>query len=393
MMNSSLTAILAHYLPSSGTQMQSAMAMPFTQPHIPLSPLHSSTSSPISNLTTIELHENNYKIISYGCSLNVHESQSIGTRRLSRYGFPAPETSSLAEQGWVDQESISLIQDRFVIEMTRRIGTQPEDVDIAFLSRKLKADVPERDVALDKVKRRHPDAITAEDIVEDVRNANSEFMERNIDNRRKWTPRLEFNAVSLKKGEDAVLEDNPMLVPSWRQYVRVALKTRLLGGQTSPTSKTVVQKTSSFKSNVPSEIQRAGSEISQLATRSKRDDGPPRKVLEPTIQWSTSAEIFFTPHTVEAKDTRRTVVSPRELQDEQYLGDLPTEPRPHQVVLGTTESDGTTNKTVSTAMEEASLSGNNPDTSKLEIVESEETGKSSGAENKILKEQQKRVMQ
>src|SRR5579859_1168357 len=202
MMNSSLAAMLAHYLPSRGTQMQSAIAMPFTQPHIPISPLHSSASSPFSGLTTIELHENSYKIISYGCSLNVHESQSIATRRLSRYGFPAPETTSLSEQGWVNQESISNIQNQFVQEMTRRFGTQPEVVDIAFLSRRLKAEVPEWDLAMDKVKRRHPDAITPEDIVEDVRNANSEYMRRSIDNRRTSTPRLEFNAVSLKKGED-----------------------------------------------------------------------------------------------------------------------------------------------------------------------------------------------
>lgn len=189
-----------------------------------------------------------------------------------------------------------------------------------------------------------------------------------------------------------MLEDNPMLVPSWRQYVRVALKTRLLGGQSSPTSKAAGQSSSTFKSNLPSEIQRAGSEISQMATRGKRHDGPPNKVLEQTIQWSTSAEIFFTPHTVEAKDVRRTVVSPRELQDEQYLGDLPTEPRPHSIVSEITDSDGSSNKTASKTGEEASSSGDNPEMIPLEINESEGPGKSGGAENKVLKEQQKHVM-
>jgi hypothetical protein len=372
--------------------MQSAIAMPFTQPHLPISPLHSPASSPFSNLTTIELHENSYKIVSYGCSLNVHESQSIGTRRLSRYGFPAPQTTSLSEQGWVNQESIPLLQDRFVSEMTRRIGTQPEEVDIAFLSRRLKTKVPERDMALDKVKRRHPDAISAEDIVEDVRNANSKFMGKRVDKKRKATPRLEFNAVSLKKAEDGVLEGNPMLVPSWRQYVRVALKTRLLSGPTTSTSKASGQNSSNSKVNFGSEIQRAGSEIAQMATRGRRDDGPPRKVLEQTIQWSTSAEIFFTPQTVEVKDTRRTVVSPRELQDEQYLGDLPTEPRTHSFILETTELDGSANNTASATMEEASSSANNPETFISENDEIEGTGKLAGAENKVLKEQHERVM-
>ena len=252
-------------------------------------------------------------------------------------------------------------------------------------------EVPEWDLAMDKVKRRHPDAITPEDIVEDVRNANSEYMRRSIDNRRTSTPRLEFNAVSLKKGEDAVLENNPMLVPSWRQYVRVALKTRLLGGQPSATSK-VSGQTSNVKTNVQSEIQRAGSEISQMVTRRRRDDGPPRKVLEQTIQWSTSAEIFFTPHTVEAKDTRRTVVSPRELQDEQYLGDLPTEPRSHSIILNTTESDNGADTKASTTIEEASLSGDIPEINALENNGSEGAGKLGGAEDQVLKEQQKRVM-
>lgn len=275
--------------------------------------------------------------------------------------------------------------------MTRRFGTEPEDVDTAFLSRRLRAEVPERDVAMDKVKRRHPDAITAEDIVEDVRNANSELRQRSIDNRRTSTPRLEFNAVSLKKGEDAVLENNPMLVPSWRQYVRVALKTRLLGSPTSATSKATGQ-TSSFKNNVQSDIQRAGSEISQMATRRRRGDGPPRKVLEQTIQWSTSAEIFFTPHTVEAKDTRRTVVSPRELQDEQYLGDLPTEPRSHSIILNTTESDSGADTKLSTRIEEASSSRDIPETIAWENNETDGAGQLNGAENKVLKEQQKRVI-
>ena len=47
---------------------------------------------------------------------------------------------------------------------------------------------------------------------------------------------------------------------------------------------------------------------------------PPPKVLEQTIKWS-SADFSFVPHFF---PERRTVVSARELQDHEYLGDPPS---------------------------------------------------------------------
>jgi len=375
MMDSTLTAMLGHYLPSRGTQLQSAIAMPFTQPHIPLSTL-SLPSAPSSRLTTLELHENNYKIVSYGCSLNLHEDQSIGTRRLPRYGLAAPDTSSLAEQGWVNQESVSAIQDRFVLELTRRIGTSPRDVDIPFLARKLKAEIPERDVAADKVKRKHPHAITADSFIHDIRNAKTQgtgASQRYQRDQNSSTPRLQFNAVSLKK-EDDVLEDDPLLVPSWGQYVRVAWQTRRLGGQCVqiPQIPTTSSQRPSSKTATQNSIQRAGSEITNFVAQQQREHPPPpSKVLEQTIQWSTSNEILFTPHIAETKDTRRTVVSPREILEEDYLGDLPAE-----------------SKTLPALLEASTLAR-----SKAEDIKLKDTVKASGAENKALKEHQKRVMQ
>lgn len=364
--------------------MQSAIAMPFTQPHIPLSPL-SLESTPSSKMTTLELHENSFKIISYGCSLNITSDQSIGTARLSRYGFPCPDTTSLSEQGWVNQEPLSMIHDRFVSEMSQRIGTIPEDVDIPFLARKFKAEIPERDSAVDKVKRRHPDAVTPEDIVHSIRLAKTQSTGNGVEEvkkRTKWTPRLQFNAVSLKKEEDVLLEDDPMLVPSWGQYVRVAWQNRRLGqpskasGQSTP------------KTGVRSGIQRAGSEISKIAAKQTSDEGPPSKVLEQTIQWSTSAEIVFTPHLVETKEVRRTVVSPRELQDDEYLGDLLTDAKTDPVLWGTARMDASRGDGIS-----MTVSSDNPEEIILEETKTEDTLRPSGAENKALKEQQKRVMQ
>ena len=154
----------------------------------------------------------------------------------------------------------------------------------------------------------------------------------------------------------------------------------------------ITRRTSRTAKDDRSGIQRAGSEISKLAARRLRDDGPPpppSKVLEQTIRWSTSSEILFTPQMVETKETRRSVVSPRDLQDEEYLGDLPTEQKPRPILLEADNLDGTETDKKSLAVE----SSDGRETDGTEDRKSEEIGKASGAENKMLKEQQERVMQ
>ena len=44
---------------------------------------------------------------------------------------------------------------------------------------------------------------------------------------------------------------------------------------------------------------------------------PPPKVLQDTIQWSTDIDLSFSPHV----HPRRSVVSPREFKDQEYLDD------------------------------------------------------------------------
>lgn len=206
-----------------------------------------------ARLTAIELHENSYKIISYGCSVNVLDDQSLGTERLLQHGFPCEGISTLTERGWDKKEAPNLVQDRIVAELTRRIGTYPEEVDLAFLSRRLKAEIPTEDTAVDKKTGR-------------------EQIKPKVEGRQ--SPSIEFQ------------------IPA--NFIPI----------TTPTS--IIQP--------PRRIQ----QISQAAPKSSKT------ILEQTIQWSTSNEVFFVPLTKQEPPPRKMVVSPRDIRESEYLDDIPT---------------------------------------------------------------------
>lgn len=359
MMASSLKEMVGYYLPSRGSQLQSAMAMPFSEPHLPLSAFPEMLDE---SLTTMELHENSYKIISYGSSINVYAKQTIGSQRLSRYGLSAPTVTTLQERGWVNKEPINIIQDRFVAEMTKRIGTFPEEVDIPFLARKLKAYIPTADLAKDKYRR------VKAVLVENKESPKyTKQLVPNMDMERESSAPskpLEFAPVSGRQGEDSAVDDE-LFVPTWGQYVRSATRARQLPSQELPATPEIPptisvdlepEITVPENNHVPEFGSRKAKDDSSQATTPEQaksspvppgllsesqtvsttptvsadklpaeaTETPPKSrlsVLEQTIQWSSSNEILFIPQTVKEAQARRIVVSPRDVQDHLYLDD------------------------------------------------------------------------
>jgi hypothetical protein len=304
-------------------------------------------------LASTELHENLRRIVSYGCSINVLESQAVGSQRLLRYGMSGPQISTLETEGWSNPEPIEFIQDRLVAEMTRRIGTQPESVDISFLSQRLKTDVPKEDIAKDRKERVNPYLVDEQDLLKSVREATRQITGREkLYNMDEVDRSFQFDAVSLRNREVPIV-DEKVLVPSWGQYVRVALNAKDV---TSP--KTARFDTFRSYPKVPPNFIYAkpveaavdvkdlstmdGSQLDKKSsidtvdgespsdmedTRVSLSSRPPGNVVEQTIKWSTSSDVFFTPLSVEkAQPPRRTILSPRDFQESDYLGDLPGDP-------------------------------------------------------------------
>ena len=216
----------------------------------------------IERLANIELHLNKYKIISYGCSINVSDDQSLGTERLLHYGFPCEGISTLYERGWDKMEPPDILQDRIVAELSTRIGTYPEGVDIPTLSRKLKAEIPTEDTAFDRKA-----------------------------------------AYLHREGRKRKLE-----AQAQQQYA-------VTRSSVDPPSVQEISSLPIFESSLSREPRR----VQQIEeTRSSKS------ILEQTIQWSTSSEVFFVPLAVEGPPPRRIVVSPLELSESEYLDDIPT---------------------------------------------------------------------
>jgi hypothetical protein len=350
--------MIGYYLPSRGSQLQSAIAMPFSEPHLPLSAFPDMLDE---SLTTMELHENNYKVISYGSSINVYAKQTIGSSRLSRYGLSAPKVTTLQERGWVNKEPIYTIQDRFVAEMTKRIGTFPEQVDIHFLAQKLKAYIPTADLAKDKYRQVDPVLVEDKEGLKDMRETEPEMDmgKRSIAQSRP----LQFAPVSIRPAEDSATDDE-LFVPTWGQYVRSATRAREWQPQEPPTTPDIplaatfalepeppvlkdnpMPESGSRKAQdddlsqatippqAPSQSTRLPSERLRVSTipTVAADKAPPEvtktpptprlSVLEQSIQWSSSNEIRFIPHTIKEAQSRRIVVSPRDVQDHLYLDD------------------------------------------------------------------------
>lgn len=331
------------------------------------------------HLTNIELHENNYKIISYGCSLNIHDSQILYSNRLSRYCISHnPEITSLQSLNWINPEPPHQIQSRFVAEMAQRIGVYPEPITPALLSKKLKVEIPVVDIAKDCQKRIDPRFTDEENVLNKIRLAAMSKKCKQVTALNGKVAPMEFDSAAVRKGRDYIV-----FVPSWGQYVRSAwlaeqshtLTSTLQTIRPFPVSRgePQAQYGEAVESDLLSEdgesegsdvMSRLGSqpgtkleysenvevkpEIAQsvnttsniLATSSgpvtsettslspseqeTPDDfdetlKPPKNLLKQTIEWS-SADFFFVPRSIEP---RRTIVSPLKLSDLEYLGDTP----------------------------------------------------------------------
>ena len=352
-MKSALLSTIQYYLP--GHQLQ---------PH----PIYNlpAYKSPISEpnlfdaLTSIELHENKYRIISYGCSLNLYNDQLAPHSRLSRYGFPSPGITSLDRQYWQNREPTHTIHSRLVSELSRRLNLTPQPVSISLLAKKLRTTIPEADVAHDKHRRR------------DTRFAGAENEIRFPSTRKQGDPiptmvrdldtQMEFNSKSLRKMKRAATrphqeidedgDGEALFVPSWGQYVRKAmLKYRFSRESGILTIGTGVEPSVSLYAGdneveiddvmvdkgLEAGVQRSIEDVQRMVvdnrdashvkeerprdkTTSLQDESEtfqPPPNLDDIIQWSTDVDFSFIPYV----HPRRSVVSPRELRDQEYLGD------------------------------------------------------------------------
>jgi hypothetical protein len=355
LMNSTLASMLMYYLPTREVQTQS-LVEEHVKPRICESPKPEGVSVDSSDylLATTELHQNHLGIMSYGCNINVTEEQSIGTQRLTRYGLPGPAITTLEKEGWINQESIDMVQDRFVAEMTQRIDLNPEDVDIPFLSRKLKTEIPMQDIAKDRKEKVNPFLVDEEDLLKSVRESSVQSTgKEKLYNLDEQDRSFRFDAVSLRDRPIPIV-DEKVLVPSWGQYVRVALKAREFASlETAPfdtfrsfpkvpprlvnaisasaeMESTVVDDNTIVESNAGVDVDISSSsaavsaaEASDAEDTAAQSSGPPRTVVEQTIRWSTSSDIFFTPLAAEKSAPRRTLFSPRDVEDSEYLGEPP----------------------------------------------------------------------
>lgn len=363
MMDSTLVSIIEHYLPHE--------VQDYSHPGLVRKRLSITPETQLFNkLASTDVHLNKYRIISYGCCLNIRKDQVLWARRLTRYGIDTPEITSLDNEGWT-YEPTRFLQSRFVAELSQRIGVLPESVDTAFLARKLKARIPTKDKARDRRKRGTPK--NEEEVLNEVRMAGSQ---EPIPLVLKVKPvPFQFEAASLRKMD--LKGDETVVVPSWGQYVRRAWLERQSHGLMStvqtikpfsqPQVERAVETQPAKNDAVCDDVELAESETTtqseneavhadtseipvaeefantsqvtadNLSTRSEVDVDedvgeakPPPKVLEQTIQWSSADFSFVPPFFPE----RRRVVSAREMQDHEYLGEPPSADDTHVPLTG-----------------------------------------------------------
>lgn len=322
-------------------------------------------------LASTEIHENKYKIVSYGCSLNVRKDQVTGALRFARYGIEAPETSSLETQEWENPEPDYMIQDRLVAEISRRAGVQPEDAELKFLERKLRTKILTKGKAKDQPKRVDPKFFDEQYILNEIRieSMKSTGIKPPAGMREGLAP-LQFDAAAFRERMGDETDDDMVFVPSWGQYVRSAWLARQ-SRKLSSTLQAFQPEHQNFPSRREPESANNVSEPAEIVPTTTKNDQelnefqppdvdnpllrrslaaeghpaedllensipasttagnmegsnefsrPPPGVLEQTIQWSTSTDFLFVPQLIHR---RRTVVSPLKLRDYEYLGDLP----------------------------------------------------------------------
>jgi len=310
-MKSALSSIIDYYLPHHSSQRDPIFKVPAFK--IPGSELDL-----YEKLTSIELHENKYKVISYGCSLNVSNDHLEGQSRLSRHSFESPEETTLVSQSWQNQEPMSIIHSRLVSELCRRLDITPEPTDIHLLASKLRTTIPREDVS---IVRHRPEPHFASMQTQNRLKVWNEATPVDI---RSTT--LQFKRPAERTGERVgEIHGEPSSVPSWGEYVRKAISENRLSSQ-GGISKTISSGIESEEDAVADDGEAPFvSAVREVVPRDAIVDivdepnpfKPPPKVLADIIQWSTDVDFSFSPYIYQ----RKSVVSPRELRDHEYLGD------------------------------------------------------------------------
>src|SRR5277367_56522 len=162
LMKSALLSMIEYYLPDRLLQRPPIY-------NVPTFNIPGSEPDLFDTLTSIELHENKYRIVSYGCSLNIHNDQLIGQSRLSRYGFDTPEISTLTTQSWQNQELTPKIQSRIVSQLSRRLNLTPTPISLDLLSTKLHTTIPIADLAIDRHRRLDAPFADPENVLHEMR--------------------------------------------------------------------------------------------------------------------------------------------------------------------------------------------------------------------------------
>jgi len=338
-MKSALLSMIDYYLSDRSLQRETIFNIPTF--NIPGSELEL-----FDTLTSIELHEHKYKIISYGCSLNVSNDQLEGQSCLSRYGFDSPQQTTLESQSWQNQEPTSIIHSRIVSQLCRRLDLTPNPVDIPFLASKLHTTIPTEDLSFDSHSRGELGFASTQTRGETSRLRN---LATPMDLDSKALRKLKINAEGTGQEVDEG-DGETSFVPSWGQYVRQAmLDYRVLSRSRITKTQTEVRTPASEESESDRDAGMADtygdSKSNRTAGMTVVDNGetpfvsavreevrkdsmmdrayetdslkPPPKVLEDIIQWSTDVDFSFSPYIHQ----RRSVVSPREVRDHEYLGD------------------------------------------------------------------------
>src|SRR5271170_6257354 len=139
LMKSALLSMIEYYLPDRLLQRPPIY-------NVPTFNIPGSEPDLLDALTSIELHENKYRIVSYGCSLNLSGDQLVGHSRLSRYGFDTPEITTLTTQSWQNQEPTTHIHSRLVSQLSHRLNLVSTSVSSSLLATKLHTTIPKADV-------------------------------------------------------------------------------------------------------------------------------------------------------------------------------------------------------------------------------------------------------
>ena len=298
-MNSALVSFILHYKTRKGTEGESAGI-----------PVNSNRSYFVETmgkgaLTEMELQEHRGRIVSHGCSVNIQNRQLYWTKRLSRFGFLAPHVTTLETEGWIfgdDPEPMRVMQKRLVAEVSRRINLQPVEIDVPSLMRIFKVDIPLKDTARDRQRPyfREPDD---DPLMEELR----------IAAMRSWSTTELGRAWLAKSMKNDYTSDNTDQINPTASSPPSAPDSSASAGQRESNSHRTLPIASA-----PLSPSTALTETKELKEHDEVFSPPPKRIVEQTIQWSTSTDYLFTPKLVGRR--RPTVVSPRELRDEDYLG-------------------------------------------------------------------------